>query len=104
MPRGWEPRFATSEAAKGWEELRRVAAGATGEAWTALTERPARPHDPARQHRLHGRLAEREVGGRRLPQWQYELAGGGRIWYCPDVERRVVWVVAAAPVHPTVRG
>jgi hypothetical protein len=100
MPRGWEPRFATSEAAKGWEELRRVGGAAMGEAWTALTERPVRPHDPARQHRLHGLLAEREVGGRRLPQWQYELAGGGRIWYCPDAERRVVWVLAAAPLHP----
>jgi hypothetical protein len=99
VPGGWEPRFATSEAAKGWDDLRRGGAAQVGEAWTALTEHPTRPHRPARQHRLRGRLAEREVGGRRLQQWQYEVAGGGRIWYRPDAERRVVWVVAAAPLH-----
>ena len=58
-PGGWEARFATSEAAKGWEELCRV-----------------------------------------LDQWQYEVTAGGRIWYCPDEERRIVWVVAASPSHP----
>jgi hypothetical protein len=102
MPRGWEPRFATAEAVKGWEELCRVAAAPMAEAWAVLGDRPARPHDPARQHRLRGRLTERAIGGRTLQQWQYEVAGGGRIWYCPDAERRVVWVVAAAPGHPRV--
>jgi hypothetical protein len=92
-PGGWEPRFVTSEAVKGWEELRRVAAASMGEAWVVLAERPAR----RRQHRLRGRLAEREIDGRRLQQWQYEVPGEGRIWYCPDAERRVVWVVAAVP-------
>lgn len=101
---GWEPRFATSEAAKGWHELRRVGAAPVGEAWTVLAERPARPRDPSRQHRLRGRLAEREVGGRSLQQWQYEVPGGGRIWCCPDAERRVAWVVAVAPVHPAAAG
>ena len=94
---GSELRFAASEAAKGWEELRRVAP--IGEAWSALAERPARPQHPARQHHLRGRLAVRVVRGRRLQQWQYEIPGCGRIWYCPDAERRVVWVVEAAPVH-----
>jgi hypothetical protein len=98
----WTPRFATSEAAKGWEELCRVAAAPMGEAWVVLSERPGRPQHPARQHRLRGRLADRAVAGRNLQQWQYEVAGDGRIWYCPDAERHVVWVVAAAPTHPTV--
>jgi hypothetical protein len=98
--RGWEPRFATSEAAKGWEELRRVVARANmQDAWSVLSEHPTRPQSPARQHRLRGHLAERKVGGRKLQQWQYEVAAGGRIWYCPDAERRIVWVVAAAPVR-----
>ncbi|QYN40956.1 hypothetical protein K1T35_32875 [Pseudonocardia sp. DSM 110487] len=99
----WEPRFATSEAAKGWEELCRVATG-PAEAWAALAERPARPHEPARRHRLRGRLAERRVGERTLQQWHLEVAGSGRVWYCTDAERRVVWVVAAAPVRPRVGG
>jgi hypothetical protein len=49
---------------------------------------------------LRGQLAERQIGGRTLPQWQYEVTAGGRIWYCPDGQRRVVWVVAASPSHP----
>jgi hypothetical protein len=103
MPNRWEPRFATSEAAKGWEELCRVVTAPT-EVWAVLAERSARPHDPGRQHRLRGRLAERRIAGRALQQWHYEVAGGGRVWYCPDAERRVVWVVAAAPVHPRAGG
>ncbi|GAA5137006.1 hypothetical protein [Pseudonocardia adelaidensis] len=89
-PGGWEPRFATSEAAKGWEELCRVVATPMEEAWAVVAGRPAR-----RRHGLRGRLAEREIGGRTLRQWQYEVPGEGRIWYCRDAERRVAWVVAA---------
>jgi hypothetical protein len=99
-PDGWEARFATSEAAKGWEELCRVARANTWEAWVVPTERPMRPESPARQHRLRGRSAERQIGGRTFEQWQCEVTAGGRIWYCPDEERRVVWVVAAGPAHP----
>ncbi|MGH3589287.1 MAG: hypothetical protein ACRDQ0_23500 [Pseudonocardia sp.] len=65
-----------------------------------LTERPTQPENPARQHRLRGQLGARVVGGRTLEQWQYEVTAGGRIWYCPDPDRRVVWVVAAGPAHP----
>ena len=77
-----------------------MAQGNAWEAWVVLTERPARPENHARQHRLRGQLAERVVGGRTLEQWQYEVTAAGRIWYCPDPERRIVWVVAASPGHP----
>jgi hypothetical protein len=87
-PDGWEARFATSEAAKGWEELCRAAQANTWEAWVVLTERPTQPENPSRQHRLRGQLAERQISGRTLPQWQYEVTAGGRIWYCPDGQRR----------------
>ena len=98
----WEPRFAAAEAVKGWEELgRAVARVDAGEAWVVLSERPTRPLKPARQHRLRGQLADRVVGGRTLQQWLCELGAGGRVWYCPDAERRIVWVVAAAPPHPS---
>lgn len=99
-PGGWEARFATSEAAKGWEALCQSAKSNTWEAWIVLTERPTAPVNPARQHRLYGSLGHREVGGRPLEQWQYEVTAGGRIWYCPDPARKIVWVVAAGPAHP----
>lgn len=99
-PGGWEARFATSEAAKGWEQLCQTARSNTWEAWVILTERPTDPENPARQHRLRGALAVREVGGKVLDQWQYEVTAGGRIWYCPDPGRHLVWVVAASPAYP----
>lgn len=98
----WEPRFATSEAMKGWDELGRAAAEPTAEAWVALSEPSAHARHRGRLHRLRGRLAERDVGGRTLHQWHYELAVGAGIWWCPDAERRVVWVVAVAPARSAV--
>jgi hypothetical protein len=94
--RGWEARFATSEA------VCHTARSNTWEAWIILTERPTAPENPARRHRLRGSLATHEVGGKLLEQWQYEVTAGGRIWYCPDPERRIVWVVVASPSHPKV--
>jgi hypothetical protein len=99
-PGGREARFATSEAAKGGEELCRVARANTREACVVLTERPTHPENSARQHRLRGQLAGRQIGGRTHEQWQYEVTAGGRICYCPDGDRRIVWVVAAGPAHP----
>jgi hypothetical protein len=99
-PEGWEARFATSDAAKGWEDLCQAARANTWEAWVILTERPTQPENRARQHRLRGQLASREIGGRPLEQWQYEVTSGGRIWYCPDPMKRVVWVVVASASHP----
>lgn len=72
----------------------------TWEAWIVLTERPTEARNSARRHRLRGGLATRTIGGRVLEQWQYEVTAGGRIWYCPEPERQIVWVVAASPSHP----
>jgi hypothetical protein len=99
-PGGWDARFATSEAAKGWEDLCQVARSNTWEAWVVLTERPISPENPARQHRLKGALGGREVHGQTLDQWQYEVTAGGRIWYCPDPVRRIVWITLAGTGHP----
>ncbi|EUA35221.1 hypothetical protein I552_6011 [Mycobacterium xenopi 3993] len=27
-----------------------------------------------------------------MEQWQYEVTGGGRIWYLVDVEKRTLWL------------
>lgn len=99
-PGAWEARFAASEAAKGWEELCRAAQSNTWEAWIILTERPTAPENPARQHRLRGAYATREIGGTELDQWQYEVTAGGRVWYCPDPAKHVVWLTLATAAHP----
>jgi hypothetical protein len=99
-PGGWDLRHATSEAAKGWEQLCQVARSNTWEAWVILTDRPTTPENPDRQHRLRGALSAREVRGKVLDQWQYEVTAGGRLWYCPDPDTRIVWLVDASPGHP----
>ncbi len=101
-PGGWEARFATAEAAKGWEDLCRSTPSNTWEAFIVLTERPTTPENRARQHRLRGQFATRFVGGRSLEQWQYEATAAGRIWYCPDPDKRIVWVVVASSAHPKI--
>jgi hypothetical protein len=100
LPGGWEARFLTSEAVKGWEALCQTARSNTWEAWIVLTERPTMPENTRRQHLLKGKFARREVHGRPLDQWQYEVTGGGRIWYCPDPDRRIVWLTLATTGHP----
>ena len=85
---------------QGWEDLCRIAQANTWEAWIVLTERPTTPENPARQHRLRGAYATRDISGTLLDQWQYEVTAGGRIWYCPDPGKRIVWVTLAASGHP----
>ena|SRR5947209_6058913 len=83
-PGGWDVVLHTSEAVDGWEELCAAAPGAMWEAWVILRERPTRPANPDRQHRLKFALKSRKIKGKELDQWQYEVTSGGRIWYCPD--------------------
>ncbi len=92
-------RFGTTEAAKGWEELCRQAPHNLRRAWDALRTEPC-PPPTTRQHRLKGPLATGTFDGRVLPCWQYEVTGGGRIWYLIDADRRTVWVQAAGTGHP----
>jgi hypothetical protein len=58
-PDDWDVVLHTSEAAKGWDELCRMAPGNTWEAWVILRERPTRPVNPERQHRLRRDYASR---------------------------------------------
>ncbi|MPZ83316.1 MAG: hypothetical protein GEV28_24150 [Actinophytocola sp.] len=99
-PDGWETRFATNEAAKGWEELCQAARSNTWEAWIVLTSRPTSPENPGRQHRLRGTFGRREVKGQSLEQWQYEVTSAGRVWYCPDPDHKIVWVTYASTAYP----
>lgn len=94
----WDLRYGDSSAVDGWEQLCQQAPGPALAAWTALRRDPRARSQ--RQHPLKGDYATRTVGGRELDQWQYEITGAGRIWYCIDDERRVVHLTLARVGHP----
>ncbi|HEX3812227.1 MAG TPA: hypothetical protein VHX59_05230 [Mycobacteriales bacterium] len=97
----WELRFATTEAAKGWDQLCQQAASNTRQAWIELRSEPGPTPGATRHHRLKGELASSTHAGEVLPQWQYEVTGGGRIWYLLDNEKRIVWLKLACTAHPS---
>jgi hypothetical protein len=99
-PDEWDVLLHTSEAADGWEELCRQVPGPTWEAWIILRTRPTQPANPSRQHKLKLAVKSRQIKGRTLDQWQYEVTSGGRIWYCPDPETRTVYMTHAGTRHP----
>jgi hypothetical protein len=88
----------TSKSPDGWDELCQQARGPAGAAYDALVRTPF--ERSTRQHRLAGSLATATVGGKALEQWQYEVTGAGRIWYCPDLERRVIHLTLVSVGHP----
>jgi hypothetical protein len=96
----WDVVLHTSEAVDGWEELCRAAPGPMWELWVILRERPTRATNPERQHRLRLAVKERKINGKVLDQWQYEVTGGGRVWYCPDPEAKKVYITLAGTRHP----
>lgn len=65
-----------------------------------LTEQPTTPANPHRQHKLHNVFGSRAIGGNTFEQWQYEVTASGRIWYCPDPDKRIVWITKAGCGHP----
>lgn len=68
-----------------------------------LRERPLdRGANPRRTHQLRGPLGSRTISGKKLPQWQHEITGAGRVWYCPDKVERVVWVTFVSLQHPQI--
>ncbi|MBC7793992.1 MAG: hypothetical protein H7Z43_09800 [Clostridia bacterium] len=99
-PGEWELRFGDGASASGWEDLCAQVPGPTREAYDSLVSNPRSTKRPGRQHRLKGQLAERVVAGETLEQWQFEVTGGRRVWYCIDDAKRRVVIVLAAIGHP----
>ena len=96
----WTVRPASARAQKEWNQ----ATAAEPELMSGLRERlRLRPLDrsdnPNRTHQLKPPLAEKVIGGKRLPQWQHELSSSGRVFYCPDRTDRVVWVTKVELAH-----
>lgn len=93
-------RFATADAAKGWEELCRQAPGNTRASFEAIETDPCPTPPTTRQHQLKGSLATGTHAGRVLPRWQYEVTAGGRIWYLIDHDNHTCWIDVAGTGHP----
>ncbi|MFF1874855.1 hypothetical protein [Kitasatospora herbaricolor] len=96
----YDLRFANSEAAEGWEQLSRQAPGNLRRAFDRLRMSPRATDSPERHHRLKGKLGTARFKGQELERWQYEVTGGGRIWYVLDVGDRTVWITYAGTGHP----
>jgi hypothetical protein len=88
---GWDLRYGTSDAAKGWQAVCEAAPANARVAWERLTTDPRQRSD--RQHPLKGSVGTRVVNGVVMEQWQYEVTSGGRIWYCVDDAQRTVWLM-----------
>ena len=95
---GWDFRYATSDAVKGWDQVCAAAKSNARTAWERITNDP-RQRD-SRQHPLKGKLGTRSVNGEELEQWQYEVTSGGRLWYCIDDKKKIVWLTDARTGHP----
>jgi hypothetical protein len=97
-PGGWDFRYANNDAASGWEKVCAAASASARIAWERITADPRQRSE--RQHPLKGNLGTRIVNAESLEQWQYEVTGGGRLWYCIDDTRHLVWLTDAMPGHP----
>jgi len=97
----WTIRPASEQARKEWEQASDQEPLLMQAERERLRERPLdRSANPRRTAQLRAGLATRKVGGLTLPQWQHELTSGGRIWYCPDKDGRIIWVTKVALAHP----
>lgn len=99
-PGEYELRFANSESAKGWEALCGQAPANTRAAYEAIRATPCPGPQSPRHHRLKHALAWGTHNGTTLEQWQYEVTGGGRIWYLVNDDTRTVWLTYAGTGHP----
>lgn len=97
----WALKAASARAHKEWGEAMAAEPNLMMTERDRLHQRPMdRSRNPRRTGPLAGPLATRRIGKKVLPQWQHELTGAGRIWYCPDKDDRVVWITKVSLAHP----
>ncbi|EOM74223.1 hypothetical protein Rrhod_4366 [Rhodococcus rhodnii LMG 5362] len=85
---------------KGWDTLCQQVPSNALTAWTELRTRRDQPAPTSRHHCLKGSLATATHRGIAMEQWQYEVTGGGRIWYLVDIDGRTLWIKATGTGHP----
>lgn len=99
--RDWTVRPVSRRVLREWQSAQAAEPDLMAAERERLRTRPMdRSANPRRTARLKAGLAMRNIGGARLAQWQHELTGGGRIWYCPDPSSRTVWVTKVSLRHP----
>ncbi|MFD7639403.1 hypothetical protein ACFV4P_01995 [Kitasatospora sp. NPDC059795] len=96
----YDLRFANSDAADGWDHLGRQAAGNLRRAFEKLRTDPRATDRPDRQHCFKGKLGTGTFKGQELERRQYEVTGGGRIWYLLDDAGRTAWITYAGTGRP----
>ena len=96
----YDIRYGETGTVEGWREVGNKAPGNAYKAWEQMRTDPSPDIQTERHHQLRFDLAYRDYRGERLPQWQIEVTGGGRIWYVVDEERRIVWLMKASLGHP----
>ncbi|OKJ13568.1 hypothetical protein [Kitasatospora sp. CB01950] len=96
----YDLRFANTDAADGWDHLGRQAAGNLRRAFEKIHTDPRATDHPDRRHRLKGKLGTGTFKGQELERRQYEVTGGGRIWYLLDDTGRTAWITYAGTGHP----
>jgi hypothetical protein len=96
-PGEWELRH-QGTSADGWDKLCDNTPSAALACYEALAAKPTQLS--GRQKRLRGDLDTRTIGGKPLEQWQYEVTAGGRVFYCPDPNRRIVWLTEVHLTSP----
>ena len=101
MSPDWEIKPASAQVKKQWEQAFNLEPIIMAEERIRLQKRPLdRGQNPARTHRLRGPLATRKIAGIFHEQWQHEITSSGRIWYCLDREKRIIWVTLVSLTHP----
>lgn len=94
-------RFGNAESSSAWDRLCNAIPGPLRTACDAITRDPRDRSQPRRHHQLRDDLATRMIQGRVMEQWQYEVTGPGRVWYCVDDRQHVVWLTRATIGHPS---
>lgn len=96
----FEIRFATADAATGWEQLAAQAPANLRRAYESIRSDPRVATNPDRHHRLKGALGSADWKGATLERWQFEVTSGGRLWFLIDDDQRTVWITYAGTGHP----
>lgn len=100
----WELRFCKKHAVAQWDQLCSQLPEVAARVYDSLRDDPRAHSD--RCHRLRGAEGSGTHRGEIMDRWQFEVTGGGRLFYLIDDPEHTVWLEDVALGHPkrTERG